>query len=85
MHVEIRSSYDVFQCILYPDLTPKVFSVDSATLSRNTVNLFPESAEFTATNGNIFNIVKIVKSYYLNKISAMHSKSLEEWHKILGK
>ena len=73
------------QCIMHPVLSQNIFYLHFNTLSGNTADLYPESAELTATYGNKFNVVKNDKLYYLNKVSAMQSKSLQDWQKILGR
>ena len=67
-----------------PSYSQDIFSVHAATSNGNTVHFYPDTAELTASDGNKFEITKQGRLYYLNKVSSFQTKTLNEWHAILG-
>ncbi|XP_066986822.1 uncharacterized protein [Macrobrachium rosenbergii] len=49
-----------------------------------TVSFNPNHSELISPNGVSFEINKKGKLYYLNNVSSCKSRSLEEWHQVLG-
>ena len=74
-----------------PSYKQDIFSVQAATSRGATVSFTPGRAKHISANGTEFDIKQNGKLYYLNSVvsSSMSrqqgkSKSLREWHEILG-
>ena len=70
--------------LFIPSFNQNIFSVQSAVDKGATIKFKPECAELKSVDGNIFNISKRGKLYYLNSVSNVKSRSLKDWHKIFG-
>ena len=72
-------------------LTNETFSVQATTSIGATVSSTPDHAKLISANGTEFDIKQNGKLYYLNSVVSCSmskqqgkSKSLREWHEILG-
>ena len=69
-----------------PSFPQDIFSVHAANQQGVSLEFSPESSCIKTRNGTIFNVETENKLYFVNKISckANSSRSLNEWHSILG-
>jgi transposase InsO family protein len=68
-----------------PSYKQDIFSVQAAVSNGANVNFSEGKSELTASNGTVFDIKKKGRLYYLNSVEAkVVSRSVEEWHEIMG-
>ena len=75
--------------LLVPSFKQEIFSVDSATKSNASVKFHKNHGELVSPDGTMFHINKAGKAYFLHEAKAVRSstissKSLQQWHRILG-
>ena len=82
------NSHNVLLCnaLCIPSYKQNIFSVQAATQKGASVIFDSSIARLKTPDGTIFDIQKLGNLYYLNSIhhSKQISRSLYEWHKILG-
>ncbi|XP_064100742.1 uncharacterized protein LOC135211359 [Macrobrachium nipponense] len=80
----IKQNVVLGNALYIPTFKQNIFSVQSAVSKGATVSFNPNHSELISSNGVSFEINKKGKLYYLNNVSSCKSRSLEEWHKVLG-
>ena len=61
-----------------------IFSVQAAVKKNVTISFKRDSAVLTTSNGDVFDICKQCKLYFLNRADSIQSLTLEEWNNVLG-
>lgn len=80
----IKQNVVLDNALYIPTFKQNIFSVQSAVSKGATVSFNPNHSELISPNGVSFEINKKGKLCYLNNVSSCKSRSLEEWHKVLG-
>ena len=67
-----------------PTYKQDILSVQSVTENGASVYFSKGSAKLQTHNGNVFNIKKTGKLYFVNTVKSVKSHTLHDWHNILG-